>query len=72
VFPDDALRAALQTPRRKKRAIRSAMRISRDRIEVLKEEAEGKTKPKSKEGPGVAARSCNLKAADFASPSSFT
>jgi hypothetical protein len=48
------------------------MRISRDRIEVLKEEAEGKTKPKSKEGPGVAARSCNLKAADFASPSSFT
>ena len=64
--PDEALRAALPTPREKRHTIRVTMRIPKDKIEIFKEEAEGKAKPKSKRDQGVAARSSSLKAADFA------
>jgi hypothetical protein len=50
--PDEALRAALLTPPEKKRAVRADMRITEDKIEVFKEEAEGgdKGKPGKEQG----------------------
>lgn len=50
--PDDALRAALQTPPEKKRTIRAAMRIPQARVEVFKEEVGGKAKAKSRKPGG--------------------
>jgi hypothetical protein len=44
VSPDDALRAALQTPPEKKRVVRAAMRIPQDKIEIFKEETEDNKK----------------------------
>jgi hypothetical protein len=44
--PDEALRAALWTPPEKKQAIRAAMEITKDKVEIFEEETEDKNKPK--------------------------
>ena len=49
---DNSLRAALQTPLEKRRAVRAAMRIPKDKIDIFKEEVEDKAEPKPKEKLG--------------------
>ncbi len=44
--PDDALRAALQTPPDKKRSIRAVMEITKDKIEIFKEDQEAEGAPR--------------------------
>jgi hypothetical protein len=45
---NNALRAALQTPPEKKRVVRAMLETPKDKIEIFKEQAEDKAKPKSK------------------------
>jgi hypothetical protein len=47
---DDTLRAALQTPPEKKRTVRAAMEIQKNRIEIFKEGEEGEGKSRKEKG----------------------
>ncbi len=46
---DEALRAVLQTPPEKRRAVRAAMKIPQDKVEIFKEETEDEMELKPKE-----------------------
>jgi hypothetical protein len=58
LFPNEALRAVLQTPPEKKRIARAAMQTTKDKPEVFKEKAAGGAKFKSKGGSGKRSEGC--------------
>ena len=46
--PDEALRAALQTPPKKRQIVRAMLETPQDKVEIFNRGAEGEAKPKPK------------------------